>query len=103
MPPHKVRYYLERRDAAFEQKMAEVLCVYREVAVWRDSENAQPNVAIISYDEKPGIQAISKTGPDLPLQPAPADPAASFAPASAAPALPAAAPALARASILFQL
>src|ERR1700730_6737567 len=25
--PHKVRYYLERRDAEFEQKMAEVLCV----------------------------------------------------------------------------
>ena len=29
--PHKVRHYLERRDAEFEQKMAEVLCVYREV------------------------------------------------------------------------
>ena len=31
--PHKVRYYLENRDAEFEQKMAEVLCVYREVHV----------------------------------------------------------------------
>ena len=31
--PHKVRYYLERRDAEFEQKMAQVLCVYREVEV----------------------------------------------------------------------
>ena len=31
--PHKVRYYLERRDAEFEPKMAEVLCVYREVQV----------------------------------------------------------------------
>jgi len=31
--PHKVRYYLERRNAEFEQKMAEVLCVYREVQV----------------------------------------------------------------------
>src|SRR5712672_1304162 len=31
--PHKVRYYLERRDAEFEQKIAEVLCVYREVQV----------------------------------------------------------------------
>ena len=31
--PHKVRYYLERRDAEFEQKRAEVLCVYREVQV----------------------------------------------------------------------
>src|SRR6202789_2147284 len=36
--PHKIRYYLERRDEAFEQKMAEVLCVYREVAVLRESE-----------------------------------------------------------------
>src|SRR5208282_3155311 len=27
--PHKVRYYLERRDPAFKEKMAEVLCVYR--------------------------------------------------------------------------
>ena len=31
--PHKVRYYLERRDAEFEQKMVQVLCVYREVQV----------------------------------------------------------------------
>jgi transposase len=67
--PHKVRYYLERRDEAFEQKMAEVLCVYREVAVLRESEGASSNVAIISYDEKPGIQAIGSTAPDLPPQP----------------------------------
>src|SRR3974377_214474 len=35
--PHKVRYYLEDRDAEFEQKMAEVLCVYREVAVLKNT------------------------------------------------------------------
>ena len=35
--PHKVRYYLERRDADFEAKMAEVLCVYREVALRKES------------------------------------------------------------------
>ena len=29
--PHKVRYYLERRDPDFAEKMAEVLCVYRQV------------------------------------------------------------------------
>jgi hypothetical protein len=29
--PHKVRYDLEPHDAEFERKMAEVLCVYREV------------------------------------------------------------------------
>jgi len=67
--PHKVRYYLERRDEAFEAKMAEVLCVYREVAILRESQPAESNVAIISYDEKPGIQAIGNTAPDLPPQP----------------------------------
>jgi transposase len=67
--PHKVRYYLERRDAAFEEKMAEVLCVYREVAVLRAADTPDETVAIISYDEKPGIQAIANTAPDLPPQP----------------------------------
>ena len=70
--PHKVRYYLERRDPEFEPKMAEVLCVYREVEMRRrppadgDSERA---IAILSYDEKPGIQAIGTTAPDLPPVP----------------------------------
>jgi len=67
--PHKVRYYLERRDEAFDAKMADVLCVYREVAVLRESRDADINVAIISYDEKPSIQAIGNTAPDLPPQP----------------------------------
>ena len=31
--PQKIRYYLERRDEEFEQKMAEVLCVYRQAQV----------------------------------------------------------------------
>jgi transposase len=71
--PHKVRYYLERRDAEFEQKMAEVLCVYRQVQVLKKAA-AKPKkrrkpVAIISYDEKPGIQAIATTAPDLPPVP----------------------------------
>ena len=38
--PHKVRYYLERRDADFEAKMAEVLCVYREVALLKETAEA---------------------------------------------------------------
>jgi transposase len=67
--PHKVRYYLERRDEAFEAKMADVLCVYREVAILRASQDTEANVAIISYDEKPGIQAIGNTAPDLPPHP----------------------------------
>ena len=71
--PHKVRYYLERRDAEFEQKMAQVLCVYREVQVLKKaaakSKKSAKSAAIISYDEKPGIQAIATTAPDLPPVP----------------------------------
>jgi transposase len=71
--PHKVRYYLERRDAEFEHKMAEVLCVYREVKVLQKaaakSEKPSKSVAIVSYDEKPGIQAMATTAPDLPPVP----------------------------------
>jgi hypothetical protein len=59
--PHKVRYYLERRDEAFEAKMAEVLCVYREVAILKESDTSGTEVAIISYGEKTGIQAIGNT------------------------------------------
>lgn len=50
-------------------KMAEVLCVYREVAVLRASEAAAMDVVIISYGEKPGIQVIGTTASDLPPQP----------------------------------
>ncbi len=38
--PHKVRYYLERRDPEFKQKMAEVLCVYGQVKLIRESAAA---------------------------------------------------------------
>jgi transposase len=72
--PHKMRYYLERRDPEFKRKMAEVLCVYREVKILKESAAASKKkpseaVAIISYDEKPGIQAIATTAPDLPPKP----------------------------------
>lgn len=73
--PHKVRYYLERRDPEFEPKMAEILCVYRQVAMLRaEGERSQGqdgggDLAIVSYDEKPGIQAIGTTAPDRPPLP----------------------------------
>src|SRR6516162_945836 len=72
--PHKVRYYLERRDPDFAEKMAEVLCVYRKVKLLKKAAAAsrkKPSdaVAVISYDEKPGIQAIATTAPDLPPVP----------------------------------
>src|SRR6202158_4099474 len=72
--PHKVRYYLERRDPEFKAKMAEVLCVYREVKLIKETAaaaNQEPSdaLAIVSYDEKPSIQARATTAPDLPPEP----------------------------------
>jgi transposase len=72
--PHKVRYYLERRDPQFKAKMAQVLDVYRKVKLIKEAaaaKNQPPSkaVAIVSYDEKPGIQAIATTAPDLPPKP----------------------------------
>ena len=68
--PHKLRYYLEQRDPEFEPKMAEILCVYRQVALLRAEEEKNQGqdgggLAIVSYDEKPGIQAIGTTAPEL--------------------------------------
>jgi transposase len=77
--PHKVRYYLEKRDPEFGPKMAEILCVYRQVATLRGQAGSGHNqgqdgggdgsLAIVSYDEKPGIQAIATTAPDRPPLP----------------------------------
>jgi transposase len=71
--PHKIRYYVERRDPAFEAKMANVLHVYKEVEIVneyrRDEVGRQLGMVTISYDEKPGIQALAVTTPDRPPAP----------------------------------
>jgi transposase len=65
--PHKIQYYLERRDPQFDAKMVQVLHVYKEVEMWRERGAPPPDlVAVLSYDEKPGIQALDNTAPDLP-------------------------------------
>lgn len=67
--PHKIKYYLEKRDPDFDVKMEQVLYVYKEVEILRSKEQKDYSVAIVSYDEKPGIQAIENTAPDLPPVP----------------------------------
>jgi transposase len=67
--PHRVRYYLERRDPAFEERKAEVLEVYAAAVMLREIPEAARPVVVLSYDEKPGIQAIATTAPDLPPRP----------------------------------
>jgi phage I-like protein len=44
--------------------MAEVLCVYRKVKVMKEAaakDEPDEAVAVISYDEKPGIPALATT------------------------------------------
>lgn len=67
LKPHRVRYYLERRDPDFEAKMREVLMVYRDVLLKRPPDELP--VHSVSVDEKPGVQAIATLGPDLPPRP----------------------------------
>jgi transposase len=71
--PHKVRYYVERRDPQFEAKMAVVLHIYKEVEIVNakllEGTLKEPAVVTISYDEKPGIQALATTTPDRPPVP----------------------------------
>src|ERR1700746_211105 len=74
--PHKERYYLEQRDPEFEPKRPEILCVYRQVAMLRgqagggesqgQDSSGGGSLAIVSYDEKPGIPALGTTAPRPP-------------------------------------
>lgn len=68
--PFKIKYYCERRDPDFEEKMHDVLLVYKQIEMQFDEQgNLLPFedqvVHTLSYDEKPGIQAIATTTPDL--------------------------------------
>ena len=69
--PHKIKYYLERRDPEFDRKMKEVLIVYRQVQQLRETPPppGTPRTVTVSVDEKPGVQALATTSPDLPPVP----------------------------------
>ena len=70
--PFRVRYYCENRDPDFDSKMHNVLLVYKQLTMqfdedgnfipWEEDESV---VHVLSYDEKPGIQAIATTSKDL--------------------------------------
>jgi len=57
--PHKVRYYLEKRDEQFEEKMAPVLEVYRSVEQVRNSEPAR------DCSDPPDASTLSRNDPTL--------------------------------------
>lgn len=70
--PNKITYYLERKDPDFESKMHDVLVVYKQVSLCFDEAGNliipmdEPKTVTVSYDEKPGIQALQNIAPDLP-------------------------------------
>ena len=70
--PYRIRYYCENRDPEFEAKMHNVLLVYKQLSFQFDEdghfipwEEDEEIVHVLSYDEKPGIQAIATTAEDL--------------------------------------
>ena len=70
--PHKIRYYLEKRDPEFDRKMQEVLMVYQEVSIYSEGEiqtGRTSPIYSVSVDEKPGVQAVGLSAPDLPPVP----------------------------------
>lgn len=62
--PQKIRYYLEKRDPEFKKKMNDVLIVYKQIEIQFETNETNGTVTL-SYDEKPGIQAIANTAEDL--------------------------------------
>ncbi len=69
--PFRIQYYCENRDHEFDEKMHQVLLVYKQVEMLFDENGElyipaqEQEIHTVSYDEKPGIQAIATTSPDL--------------------------------------
>jgi len=68
--PHKITYYCENRDPDFDSKMHNVLLVYKQLEMQFNESGElivsdDSPVHVLSYDEKPGIQAIATTSDDL--------------------------------------
>ena len=68
--PHKITYYCENRDPYFDSKMHNVLLVYKQLEMQFDESgklivSEDTPVHVLSYDKKPGIQAIATTSDDL--------------------------------------
>ncbi len=69
---NKITYYCENRDPDFDQKMHNVLLVYKQLSMQFDEngkllpfDDDNQIVHVLSYDEKPGIQATANTSDDL--------------------------------------
>lgn len=63
LKPHNVRYYLEKRDPAFDRKIREVLFVYKKVTLEGLRSGPRP-VYTVSVDKTPGVQSLGLTVQD---------------------------------------
>ena len=68
--PYKITYYCENRDPNFDSKMHNVLLVYKQLEMQFDESgkliiSEDTPIHVLSYDEKPEIQAIATTSDDL--------------------------------------
>jgi transposase len=70
--PFRIKYYCENRDPDFDSKMHDVLLVYKQLSMQFDEDGHlipwaedKEFVHVLSYDEKPGIQATATTSEDL--------------------------------------
>ena len=69
--PFRIKYYCQRKDPEFDTKMRNLLLLYKQLSMQFDDdgklipmEDGQ-YVHVLSYDEKPGIQALKTIAPDL--------------------------------------
>lgn len=67
--PFQMSYYCERWDPEFDVKMHDVLVIYKQIEMQFDNDGKlipleKDAVHTLSYDEKPGIQAIASKGED---------------------------------------
>jgi len=69
--PFRIRYNCERRDPEFDAKMHNVLLVYKQISLQFDKAGnlltfeGGKATHVLSYDEKPGIQAAANKSDDL--------------------------------------
>lgn len=67
LKPHKISSYIHQADPDFDSKSIIILHTYKKVELLKKlkSEGGEVDMVIVSYDEKPGIQAIGNKHPDL--------------------------------------
>lgn len=65
--PFKIRSYIQKRDPDFKEKSAVVLHTYQEANILKimEKEGKEPEMFIISFDEKSGIQVLDNKYPDI--------------------------------------